>query len=550
MSEAVELADTYWAYHRNSAQMWNVDRGDVDQIAGWEDFSPAGVSERIERLALFAQQATSAGSTVVGDDKALLAAVGFSAQATAALLPFERDLSLVGGPFNIAAFLSVLVPGYALTTRDHGLGYVVKLRSLPSFLDGWTAGLRDGMSAGRVATRRGIEKAVAGIDSMLAREIRDDPLLTQSPPSEMSNLEIDQWRSSVRAAIRDDVRPALAKLRMTLTEELLPAGRSDENAGVCHLADGDAAYRALLLAATSTDLTPDAIHDLGVERLALLDDEFAILGRDVLGVADPSVVRQRLRHDDSLRYDTPEEIIADAMAALGRAEAAAPNWFSRMPRAECRAVPSESGSMAFYTGPSPDGARGGTFFFGTGQPRAWMRYQLEVVTFHESVPGHHLQLALAQELGLHPVLGELEVASYGEGWGLYAERLADEMGLYSSELQRIGMLTLDSLRAARLVVDTGLHARGWSRQRAIEFLLENTTLERSNAEGEIDRYIATPGQATSYMVGRLEIERLRTLAQRRQGQRFSIRGFHEIVLNAGMSPLGDLARRVNEWLDT
>ena len=131
-----------------------------------------------------------------------------------------------------------------------------------------------------------------------------------------------------------------------------------------------------------------------------------------------------------------------------------------------------------------------------------------MTTFHESVPGHHLQLALAQELDLHPVLGELEVASYGEGWGLYAERLADEMGLYSSELQRIGMLTLDSLRAARLVVDTGLHGRGWSRQEAIDFLVANTTLELSNAEGEIDRYIATPGQATSYMVGRLEIERL------------------------------------------
>jgi uncharacterized protein (DUF885 family) len=529
--------------------MWNIDRGDVDQVAEWEDFSPVGVRDRIERLAMFAKQASPDGSTVDTKDKSLLAAVGFSAQATAALLPFERDISMVAGPFNIVGFLSVLVPGYALTTGEHGNGYVTKLRSLPSFLDGWVAGLRDGMSVGRVATRRGVEHAVAGIDNMLAREIADDPLLTQPPPSELSSGEIDQWRSSVWSAIRDEVRPALAELRVMMLEELLPAGRSDDDAGVCHLVDGDAAYQSLLRAATSTDLSPDEVHELGMERLALIDDEYAVLGHAVLGSAEPGVVRERLRDDDSLRYDTTEEIIADAMAALARAEVTAPTWFNRIPRASCRAVPTESGPMAFYTGPSPDGARSGTFFFRTGDPRAWTRYQLEVTTFHESIPGHHLQVALAQELDLHPVVGELEVTSYSEGWGLYAERLADAMGLYSSELQRIGMLTLDALRASRLVVDTGLHARGWSRQKAIDFLLENTTLEPSNAEGEIDRYIASPGQASSYMVGRLEIERLRALAERHQRETFTIRAFHDVVLNAGMTPFGDLARRVDEWLD-
>ena len=140
------------------------------------------------------------------------------------------------------------------------------------------------------------------------------------------------------------------------------------------------------------------------------------------------------------------------------------------------------------------------------------------------------------------------MTSYGEGWGLYAERLADEMNLYTSDLQRLGMLTLDSLRAVRLVVDTGLHARGWSRQRAIDFLHKNTALERSNAEGEIDRYIATPGQATSYMIGRLEIERLRMIAQREQRHQFDLAAFHDVVLNAGMTPLNDLARRVKEWI--
>jgi uncharacterized protein (DUF885 family) len=528
--------------------MWNIDRGDVDQIALWEDFSPSGVGDRIERLSEFEQRAVSAGSSVDDGDRSLLAAVGFSARATAALLPFERDLSMVAGPFNLVAFLSTLVPGYALTTREHGTGYVTKLRSLPSFLDGWTAGLRDGMAAGRVATRRGVSHAIEGLDRLIALDAHDDPLLTQDPPSELSEADVDDWRSSVSSAIRDDVRPALGRLREMMALELLPAGRSDEAAGLCRTVDGDAAYSSLLEAATSTELTPDEVHGLGLERLALLDDEYARLGRSVFGIDAPGGIRERLRDDDSLRYDTTEEIIADAMSALGRAEAAAPSWFNRMPLAPCRAVPTEAGAMAFYTAPSPDGARDGTFFFNTGDPRSWMRYVLEATTFHESVPGHHLQLALAGELDLHPVLGELEVTSYGEGWGLYAERLADEMNLYTSDLQRLGMLTLDSLRAVRLVVDTGLHARGWSRQRAIDFVLDNTALERSNAEGEIDRYIATPGQATSYMIGRLEIERLRMIAQREQRHQFELAAFHDVVLNAGMTPLDDLARRVDEWI--
>jgi uncharacterized protein (DUF885 family) len=169
--------------------------------------------------------------------------------------------------------------------------------------------------------------------------------------------------------------------------------------------------------------------------------------------------------------------------------------------------------------------------------------------FHESVPGHHLQLALAQELDLHPVIGELEVGSYGEGLGLYAERLADEMGLYRGPLQRLGMLALDSLRAARLVVDTGLHAMGWTRSATIAFLTANTALPAGNVEAEIDRNIASPGQATSYMIGRLEIQRLRTHAQRRLSN-FALSDFHAVVLGSGMVPLTELSRSVDAWIET
>jgi uncharacterized protein (DUF885 family) len=268
-----------------------------------------------------------------------------------------------------------------------------------------------------------------------------------------------------------------------------------------------------------------------------------------LGTGDPAEFRARLRADTSLRYTSVAEIVADAVATLARAEAEAPCWFARLPRTACRAVAVEAGPMAYYTAPSPGGERGGTFFYMTADPSAWARYQLEVTTFHEAVPGHHLQLALAQELDLHPVLGELEVTSYVEGWGLYAERLADEMSLYSSPLQRVGMVTLDSLRASRLVADTGLHAMGWTRDQAVEFLVDHTAEGRGNAEAEVDRYIGDPGQATGYMVGRLEIERARRRAEERLGDRFSVAAFHDVVLGGGMTPLDELARSVDEWVE-
>jgi uncharacterized protein (DUF885 family) len=550
LSDAEAIADEYWAYYRSSAQLWNIDRGDVDQIDQWEDLSPTGVASRIERLASFSAQAEAvAGGATSERDRGLLAAIQFSAESTTATLPYERDLQLVAGPFNFATFVSVLIPGYSLVSPDHGAGYIAKVRSMPSFIDGWIAGLRDGAALGRVATARGVNAAVDAFDALLSRNLVDHPLASQEPPSEMSEADVSVWRADLAEVIQNDATPALTRLREFLNDELLPIARSDERVGVCHLPSGDEEYARLLWASTSTDLTAEAVHQLGLDHITLIDDEYRQLGPTAVGVDDPAQLREQLRLDPSLRYATADEIVADALAAVARAEAEVPHWFTRLPRARCNPVAVTSGPMAYYTGPSPDGHRGGTYFFNTADASAWTRYQLEVTTFHEAVPGHHMQLALAHEYDLHPVVGELEVGSYGEGWGLYAERLADEMGLYSSPLQRIGMLTLDSLRAARLVVDTGLHAMGWTRDDAVEFLLAHTAMERRNAEGEIDRYIAAPGQATSYMIGRLEIQRLRRLSEHRLGSRFSIKDFHDVVLGNGMTPLGQLARNVDLWLD-
>jgi uncharacterized protein (DUF885 family) len=547
MSEARDLADDYWAHYRTTSQLWNIDRGDVDEIDQWEDLSASGLATRIGRLREYSTHAGRIEATAGADDASLLAAVAFSAGATSVALPWLRNRALVSGPMNFASFLSVLVPNYGLITPRHGDGYVAKLHGIPRFVDGWIDGMLAGLAEGQSAARRGVRKAIAQYDRLLATEASADPLAGQGAPVELSVAEADAWRARVTAAVAESVRPAVSRLRDFLRQELLPSASSDDECGLCHLPAGREAYEQLLWAATSTTLGADTIHEIGLGRLARLDDEYRQIAGPVLNVDAPAAIRNRLRIDRSLQYATPDEIIHDIDSMLDRARSEAPRWFGRLPRAECAVVAVNDGGMAYYTGPSPDGSRPGTFYFDATDPSRWTRFALAPTTFHEAIPGHHLQLSIAQELQLHPVLGELEVGAYSEGWGLYAERLADEMGLYETPLQRIGMLTLDSLRASRLVVDTGIHAKGWTRQQAADFLHDHTALARGTVEAEIDRYIADPGQAASYMVGRLQIDRLRADAASRLGDRFSISGFHDTVLHGGMTPLSDLTRRVNGW---
>ena len=217
------MADEYWAYYRDTAQLWNIDRGDVDEIERWEDLSGPGVAERVRRLGEFGERAERCRDVDTHDrDVSLLAAVSFSAAATASLLPWMRNRGLVGGPFNFAAFLSVLVPGYSLVTRGHGEGYIAKLNAIAAFSDGWVDGLREGLAVGQIPTGRGVAKAIADYDRLLGTSVSRDPLVGQAPPSEFTEAEVDTWRNEVIAVVRDVVRPAVAHLRDMLSSEVLP----------------------------------------------------------------------------------------------------------------------------------------------------------------------------------------------------------------------------------------------------------------------------------------------------------------------------------------
>lgn len=541
------LADEYWAFHRGTAQLWNIDRGDVDQVEHWEDFAAEAIASRIETLHGFVRRSEQLLGSTVGHDRTLVMAVEFSARAMIASLPYLRDSALVAGPFDVVTWMTVLVPAYELTTAAQGRGYAQKLRSAPEFIDRWIDGLRDGSQLGRTATARGVARAVSRIDDWLALPFEQDPLLGQDPPSELSEREVDAWRTELGATV-PSIRSSLERLRAVFVEEIAPVAPGDDRPGLAHRPNGVSDYDALLFASTSIRLGADEIHQLGRDLLERLDDEYSTIGGVALGEDDPATVRSRLRDDPSLRYRSADDVIADARSIVERAVAAAPEWFSTVPTATCEVTPVHGRGFAFYTAPSPDGSRPGRCYVHVDDPSIWTRANLEPTIFHECVPGHHLQLAGALERDdLHPVLGELEVTSFGEGWGLYAERLADEMALYSGPLQRLGMLTLDSLRAARLSVDTGLHALGWSRTQAIEFIVDSTPLTWADAEVEVDRYLADPGQATSYMVGRIGIDRLRASAEARLGDRFDVADFHEVILRQGMVPLTALDDAVDRW---
>ncbi|QFZ16677.1 DUF885 domain-containing protein [Saccharothrix syringae] len=424
---------------------------------------------------------------------------------------------------------------------DSEQAYLDRLAAIPTYLRTVAERHLEGAAAGRTPVRHLVDNAVAHLDRYLGAA--EDPL-ARPQGGEAFTARRDRLLASV-------VRPAVAAYRDVLASL---AGRPEDRVGVGLLPGGEEVYAALTRFHTTTSRTPEELHRTGLDLVAALAEEYAEVGERVFGTGDVAEVFRRMRTDPELRWGSAEELLGAAREAVARAEGAAPRWFGRLPGQVCRVEPVPEADapgqpMAFYAPPSLDGARPGTYFANTHRVEERFRYQAEATAFHEAVPGHHFQFCLAQQLTELPALRRFAVVNaYTEGWGLYTERLADEMGLYSSDVARLGMLALDSMRAGRLVVDTGLHAHGWSRQRAVDYLLEHTPMARVEVENEVDRYIAAPAQALSYMVGRLEIQRLRAAAEGALGGRFDVRAFHDLLLGGGPLPLAVLDDVVTAWV--
>jgi uncharacterized protein (DUF885 family) len=435
--------------------------------------------------------------------------------------------------------LPLIIGMLSLPSADVAEAMVAKFRAIGQSYVDLAERQREGRSAGRVSPEFAVAGTVAQIDQALTGPADQDPLLGTTPLPD--GVDADAWRARMVEAIETWIRPGMAAYRDVLRDEILPHARPDDRVGLCWLDGGADLYSRTLRYFTTTDKTPEEIHEIGLQQVAQLADEYRGLGPEVVGSDDLGQIFEAMRTDPKLHFESGDQLVEASQVAMRRAWAALPEWFEVLPQAPCEVRPTTTGPKAFYYPPAADGSRGGTFFVNVASPQAWGTFELESMAFHEGIPGHHLQLAIASELHDVPEFRKhIHNSAYAEGWGLYTERLADEMGLYGAAVDRMGMFSADSMRACRLVVDTGLHALGWSRQQAVDYLVANSPLTEGVCRPEIDRYVLYPGQATSYMIGRLEIQRMRAEAQQRQGGTFDLRRFHSALLDNGSLPLGVL----------
>ncbi|MCB9675365.1 MAG: DUF885 domain-containing protein [Alphaproteobacteria bacterium] len=440
---------------------------------------------------------------------------------------------------------------HPVETAQDARNLVSRIRGLTEQIGVRIDNLRKGLEQGYVANRASTELVVEQTRDELARPLEESPMLAAAATEGEPDAELTAARAEVTdAAI--EWRGALGAWADFLEAEVLPKART-EDVGLTGIPDGAACYAALVEAETSLPLAPDQLHQTGLDEIARLHREMAMLGKRALDRSDIPAIFEYLRTDPNLYFHTEDEVEAKASEALARAKAAIPGYFGRLPKADCevKRIPDYQApytTIAYYM-PVVPGEKPGYYYINTYQPETRPRHEAEVLAFHESIPGHHLQIAISTELDELPMFRRhLRATAFVEGWGLYSEQLADEMGLYSGDTDRLGMYSFELWRASRLVVDTGIHAKGWTREQAIDFMVENTPLARNNIENEVDRYITTPGQALAYKTGQLEIWRLRRDAEARLGERFDIKAFHDVVLGAGALPLKVLGQRVEAWV--
>lgn len=415
---------------------------------------------------------------------------------------------------------------------------------------------KEGLLNNRVATKRNLLRTIDQLENYLNTPLEKDTLLLVNFSTDVGELEISNWKEKAKKIIETNVRPAVLAYLDQLKEEHLPKGRTDEKSGILWIEGGEETYlRALRRYTGHKDTTVKEVHNIGISEIERLKTEFFEIGKNVFSDANsPEEVIYKMQTEPAMRYESKEQMLQIAEDTIERSYKPLNKWFTVFPKSPCKVLPAPPESEqhappAYYVAPLPDGSRDGTYFLNTYKPETKSIFEAESVAFHEAIPGHHLDRTIAVELQDVPDFQRYVASTaFVEGWGLYAEQLANEMGLYSNDVQQLGRLGNDAWRGCRLVLDTGMHGMGWSREKAIEFFRANSPIEEINANIETDRYIAWPGQACSYKMGQLKIEELRRKAENELGKNFDIRYFHDEVLCDGGITLPILENKINEFI--
>jgi uncharacterized protein (DUF885 family) len=440
--------------------------------------------------------------------------------------------------------------GYLLTIQPVGTPEarreaLARWGALPAYLDTEIANLRVGIASGYTSPKLAVRIVIDQIAALLRSTPADSPFLSPA------NRDTDApFKKEFTALYQTRIRRSLQAYHDFLVKEYLPAAR--ETISVTANRDGAACYAASIREFSTLPVPPEEVHKIGLAEVERLTGEMRTIAERSFHTQDVTGLLQDVRTGKEYLFKNREDLIAYSQSALARAKAAIPQWFGVLPKSDVAIEPypkfREKNASNEYNAPAEDGSRPGLFYINAYQAEKKSRAPSESTTFHETIPGHHLQIAIALERKEGHAIGRyINNSGFAEGWGLYAEQLADEMKLYSGDLDRLGMLSSQAFRAARLVVDTGIHSKNWTRDQAIAYMLAHTAEASDDIASEVDRYIVWPGQATAYMLGKLQIVKAREEARQAMGAQFDIKAFHDRVLEDGAVPVSFLADKIHAW---
>ncbi len=544
-----DLADRFWDGVLQRDPLWATVLGDERFNDRWPDLGADGRAAHEAAFRSVLAEATSIPAEGLDPEQVitrdLLILVAENHLEALAQKQYQLAIDHMTGPQIWPAQVAQYQPADTPERLDLLL---TRYAGFPAMIEQYVSTLAEGVADGRTAAAVPVRRAVEQVERLLAMPADAAPATTM--------VEVgDDDRARVITAVEEHVYAGLRRLRDYLADEYEPHAR--QQPGLSATPGGDAAYRLAIRMQTTVDATAEEVHAFGLADLEAIEAEKDEIARR-LGHADRHALRVALADDPANHTDDPDALVRLAQEQTDRAYAAAPRYFGRLPSANCYVKPVEAyreaeSPPAFYMPPSVDGSRQGQYYINTYQPMERQLHKIAAITFHEATPGHHFQIAIEMELDGLPAFRTLGArmagVAYVEGWGLYCERLADEMGLYASDQERLGMLDAQSFRAARLVVDSGLHAMNWTRDQAIEFMHERGSLPPVDAAIEVDRYTIWPGQALSYKIGQREIERARAEVSEAMGERFDLRAFHDEVLAHGSLPLATLRREIPGWVE-
>jgi prolyl oligopeptidase len=549
-----ELIDSHWQWVVDSSPEYAVFMGDIVRASEWDDVSLEQQAENDAQLAVFEQTLKSIDSNNLSEASALnqrLLLAQIQRQRERYALGFNLvEITMRGGPQSLFTVTETL----PFRTEADYERWLQRLAALPARLEQEQAILQAGVDRGIVQARVIMQRIPGQLAKITQVDTLENPFYKPflDFPEGIDPAKAQMLSERGARAIEDHVGPSYRKFEQFFNEVYLPASRVE--VGIGALQSGREMYESAARRFTTTSLSPEQIHQIGLDEVARIRGEMEELIQELGFDGDLQDFNDYLRTAPKFYYESPEALFEGYLAVSKRLDPELVKLFGRLPRMPygVRAIPEQIApdtTTAYYMRPAADGSRAGYYYVNLYRPEVRPKYEMEVLSVHEAVPGHHLQIALAQELEGLPTFRKLSgPTAFIEGWGLYSERLGYDMGLYRDPYSRYGQLIYDMWRAVRLVVDTGMHYMGWTREQAIEYFKNNAAKTEADIINEIDRYIGWPGQALAYKIGQLKILELRSRAEQRLGDRFDIRAFHDHLLGAGALPLDVLEERMDRWL--